>query len=933
MTLNAGARLGHFEILGMLGMGGMGEVYHARDLELGREVAVKVLPDRVAQDAGLLQRFDREARALAALNHPHIAALYSVEREGASPFLVMELVGGRTLQKRMRAGPMPLDDVLALFAQIAEALEAAHERGIIHRDLKPANIKITEDDRVKILDFGLAKAFEAAASTTSGGGTVALEPESGLTAEGAIVGTIAYMSPEQARGKPVDKRTDIWAFGCMLYEALAGEPPFRGETGSDTMARILEREPDWNRLPEATPVRVRELLWRCLQKDPKRRLRDIGEAWFGIREHQSSATDLPMITPPPTTFTRRTPAWMWGLMLAAVLGGGAVGALIARSSSAPTEAGTVRESAGERTRSAPVRRFSVERGDSRSSPLLSPVVSQIALSPDGRYLAYLSQRGGQAGVFVRPMDQFESRYIPGTEGAYGPFFSPDGEWLGMIRPAGGMLQIVKTPSSGGALTQVTSMPGRPHSGQTWGEGDLIVVNPSINSGLAAVRAAGGALEPLTTLDEGRHEQFHIYPQVLPGGNAVLFTSVGKNEEGRTVGGVDVFQIDTRERKRVLEAAAFARYVPSGHLLYVPYSNESTPRYVAAVPFDLDRLEATRSVGTPVLDRVYIHPISYLAQFDVAADGTLAFIAAHPHDAELVWVDRTGAVETLPLPLRDYRSPRLSPDGRRIAVTVAEAGGQDVWIHNLDRGSLSRLTFSGTAHSPLWSPDGRELIVASRRDRFVNLFAVDADGSGHQRPLTQTDGFECPTSSSRDGSVVAWASLDLRQSTYRIAVGQPSLDSTPIPYFNSAFREFNPSLSPDGKWVAFVSDRTGRQEVYIAPFPGPGGITQISTGGGTEPIWSHYGAEVFYREGDRMMAVPVEPGPPPKIGVPQFLFEGRYLAADLGFANDYDVAPDGRFLMVRRGEAKGETSLRTDRINFVLNWFEELEQLVPTGSRN
>jgi Tol biopolymer transport system component len=928
MTLNAGAQLGHFEILGMLGMGGMGEVYHARDLKLGREVAVKLLPERVAHDAALLQRFEREARALAALNHPHIGALYSFEREGQTPFLVMELIGGRTLQERLRAGPMPLEDVLGFFAQIAEALEAAHERGIIHRDLKPANIKITDEERVKILDFGLAKAFEPAGSPSSSGGTVALEPESGLTSEGAIVGTIGYMSPEQARGKAVDKRTDIWAFGCMLYEALAGEPPFRGETGPDTLARILEREPDWDRLPEATPGRVRELLWRCLQKDPKRRLRDIGEAWFGIREHQSSSMDFPL-APPSTVETRRPTAVVLGLTMLALIGSFGAGALLVRTRSesegSPSGGGGAAGAIAQ-----PIRRFSIEMG---RSAFFSPVVSAFALSPDGRYLAYVIQQGAESGAHIRPLDQFEARHLPDTWGAYGPFFSPDGEWLGMMRNTGGSLQVLKVPSRGGPVSEVASTASHPQSGQTWGEGDLIVYNPSINSGLAAIKASGGALEALTTLDAERRERMHIYPQVLPGGRAVLFTAVGKGDKDETVGGVDVINLETRERKRILESAAFARYVRSGHLLYVPYSTEGTPRHVAAIPFDVERLEARSEAGTPVLTDVYIHPISHLAQFDVSDDGTLAYIGAQPFDAELVWVDRTGKTETLPLPARDYRSPRLSPDGRRIAMTIDEGGRQDVWIYDLERGSLSRLTLSGTAHSPLWTPDGTELVVSARRDRFVNLFAVDAQGSGRERQLTHTDAFECSTSYARDGSAMTWATLDVGQSGYQIAVGLPDRENTPLPYFNSSFRELNPAISPDGKWVAFASDRTGRLEVYIAPFPGPGGISQISTRGGVEPRWSHSGEEVFYREDDRMMAVKVELDEAPRIGVPKLLFEGRYLVSDLGFAHDYDVGSDDRFLMVRRGDSADDFQSRTQRIKIVLNWFEELNRLVPAGRGN
>lgn len=925
MTLRAGSNLGHFEIIGLLGIGGMGEVYHARDLQLGREVAIKVLPERVAEDANLLQRFEREARALAALNHPHIASIYNLERDGATRFLVMELVGGQTLQERMRAGPVSQDELLLVFEQIAEALEAAHERGIIHRDLKPANIKITEDDRVKILDFGLAKMFETAGGAPSSDGTVSLEPESDLTAEGAIVGTIVYMSPEQARGRPVDKRTDIWAFGCMLYEALAGRPPFRGETGTDTLAYILEREPDWDLLPKETPARIRELLWRCLQKEPKRRLRDIGEAWFGIREHQSSSTSVPFAPPP----TAERPASRFRLAVVLLLGvvvGAAGGLLLMKSDGADPDTAP-RVSAGVARGSADktVRRFTVPTA---GSPMYSPIIPFFALSPDGSMLAYSIRQEARSGLFLRPFDRFEASYFPDTENVYAPFFSPSGDSIGMLRNQGGSLEILKVPAAGGPPVRIAATVTGPQSGQDWGPGDLIVINPRIQSPLHAVSASGGTLEPLMALNEEAGELMQFYPQVLPGGKAVLFTSVATDDEEVTFSRLEVFFIESGERKKILEGAAFGRYADSGHLLYVPTTGEGESRFVAAAAFDLDTMEIVGQRGTPVLRDVFIHPVSFLAQFDVAKDGTLAYLANHLRRSEVVWVDQQGNIEPVGMPPRNYGEPRLSPDGRKIAVAIDEGSRQDIWLYDLERAALSRLTLNGAAHSPLWRPGGKELVIAGGRDRFVNLQTVDAGGGGVRELLSRAEAFECPTSFSDDGSIMTWSVLDLQQSSYNVAIGAPSLEGNPTPYFNSPLWEAWPAISPDGRWVAFVSDRTGEGEVYLAPYPGPGSIVQVSNRGGAEPLWSHQGDKLFYREGEAMMSVSVDFEGPPEIGIPRLLFEGQFRAAEMGFSHAYDVAPDGRFLMIRSIDGSDDEGAGVQRIHIVLNWFEELNELVP-----
>ena len=628
MTLKPGTFLGQFEVLGHIGSGGMGEVYHAKDSKLNRDVAIKVLPEQFVRDPERIARFRREAQVLASLDHPNIARIYAFEETGSARFLVMEYVPGDTLRERIKRGPTPVEESLDISKQIASALEAAHEKTIVHRDLKPANVKVTPEGQVKVLDFGLAKAFaEEPPTDPSESPTV-----SAMTRPGVILGTAAYMSPEQARGKTVDKRTDIWALGCVLYELLTGKHTFPGEDVTDILGAVLHKEPDWQALPESTPATIRALLRRCLQKDLQKRPKDAGDLRIEMGETQAaSATTL------PAAASAISPPTGWRRMLLPVAASAVVTAVIASLAAWNLKPAPPR----------PVTRSTLtlpatERLGATGQGLNWP---SVALSPDGTHLAYVAVRDGIQQLFLRAMDQLESRPIPGTEDAWDPFFSPDGQW-GVGFFAGG--QLKKVSISGGAPLTLCDAPV--DRGGSWGPNDTIVFTPTNQSGLMQVSAAGGTPQELTTLQEG--ERSHRWPEFLPDGKAVLFT-VGtatgwKNQQ--TV----VQSLETGERRALIPGATYARYVPTGHLVYV---QSTTPGTLLAVPFDLSRLEVT-GAPFPVIEGVMMAPNNYSAQFSVSSLGSLVYVSGTPQTVEnaLVWVDRQGAVEQLVEPRNNYRDP-------------------------------------------------------------------------------------------------------------------------------------------------------------------------------------------------------------------------------------------------------------------------------------
>jgi Tol biopolymer transport system component len=887
MTIAAGTHLGSYEVLAPIGSGGMGEVYQAHDTKLGRDVAIKVLPETFAHDPERLSRFQREAKMLASLNHPNIATIHGLEQSNGASYLVMELVPGETLQERIRRdGPVPVEEALGICRQLAEALEAAHEKGIIHRDLKPANVNVTPEGKVKVLDFGLAKAFagDTADSNPSHSPTLSAV----ATMQGVIIGTAAYMSPEQARGKAVDKRADIWAFGCVLYELLTGKQAFQGETVTEILAAVLKGEPDWQVLPGTTPSNIRALLRHCLQKDVNRRIRDAADVRIEIEDAIAAPSLGTTATAPANLGWRQAVVLGLAVLVAAVVAGLAVWNLKPSPPPRPVTRTVITLPPGEQL-----------------AGLDQPAV---ALSPDGSHLAYVAIRGGIQQLYLRAMDSLEARPIPGTEGVTNPFFSPDGQWLGFF--ASGKLKKVLV-TGGAAITLVDAFLSR---GASWGSQGMIAFAPTTNVALQQVSDAGGTPQPLTRLEKG--EVSDRWPEFLPGGKALLFAA-----NSSTNAQVAVQSVSTGQRRNLLQAGLNPRYAPSGHLVYAQAGT------LMAVPFDPQRLTVT-GAAVPVLEGV-LQSNSGAAQYSLSATGSLVYVpgGVQPTQRRLVWVDRKGIEQPLPAPPHAYRFPRFSPDGQRVAVTIEEPE-ENVWIYDLARDTLTRLTFQGSVNlMGAWTPDGKRIAFDSNKEGPQNLFWQRADGSGGLERLTTSEYTQAPNSWSPDGQLLAF--VEITPTTgYDIWVLRLS-DRKAQPFLRTQFNESAPRFSPDGRWLVYVSNESGRFEVYVQPYPGPGGKWQISTDGGTEPVWNRNGRELFYRNADKMMAVDIATQPGFTVGKPRMLFEGQHVPTPTTFPN-YDVTADGqRFLMLKASE---QAQAAPTQINVVLNWFEELKQKVPPGKK-
>jgi Tol biopolymer transport system component len=860
MPLVAGTRLGPYEILAPIGAGGMGEVYRAHDPRMGRDVAIKVSAERFSD------RFSREVHAIAALNHPNICTLHDV----GSNYLVMELVEGPTLAERIKAGAIPLEEALGIAKQIAEALEAAHEKGITHRDLKPGNVKIKAGEAVKVLDFGLAKMGGTPAAHGDNSPTVTM----GQTEAGVILGTASYMSPEQAKGKPVDHRADIYAFGLVLYEMLTGQRLHHGETTTEVLASVIKEEPQWDKVP----AQVQRLLRRCLEKDPQKRLRHIGDV-------MALVDDMPVapVTAPATVRPRRR-WWVVSASACALAAAVAAFAVWLLKPAAPK----------------PVTRFAMSLPPGQRLFTLRP---ELAISPDGTRLVYSAGLGpGAAQLYLRAMDGLEARAIPGTEGGVGPFFSPDGQWIGFS--AGGKLK--KVSLSGGlpvSLADVAAIGGS--FGASWGsQGTIAFVRGA--SPIEQVSDAGGNLQPLTRLEKG--ERLHGQPEFLPAGSGLLYDIYS----GPGTGKVAVQSLKTGERRELLQAGNLPRYAPSGHLVYLQGAN------LMAAPFDPRRLAIT-GAAVPVIEGVL--PL----QYSFSSTGSLVYVpgSSQTPQLRLVWVDRKGAEQALPAPAHNYVMPRISPEGRRVAAALEE-GDSQVWLYDLARDTLTRLTFEGAINvDPVWTPDGKRIVFKGDANR---LFWQPSDGSGAAEGLTSgpLSTNDIPSSWSPDGQAMAIVESIGTQSVWIL----PLQDRKPQLFDRGQTNESAPRFSPDGHWIAYTSAESGRVEIYVRPYPGPGGKWQISTEGGTEPVWNPKGRELFYRIGNKMMAVEVTTQGAFSAGKPRVLFEGAYVPTPRSLPN-YDVSPDGqRFLMLKATEqAQAPT-----RINVVLNWFEELKRRVPSGTK-
>jgi eukaryotic-like serine/threonine-protein kinase len=901
MPLTAGAHIGPYEILAAIGAGGMGEVYRARDTKLNRDVALKVLPEAFTADSDRLARFKREAQVLASLNHPNVAHIYGLEDAGPASALVMELVDGPTLAELIqRRRGLPLDEVLPIARQIAEALETAHERGIVHRDLKPANVKVRDDGTVKVLDFGLAKALspENAALSVDAMNSPTLTAQA--TELGIILGTAAYMAPEQAKGKHVDRRADIWAFGVVLYEMLTGQRGYEAEDVSDTLAAVLTRDVDWKALPPDVPPRLLALLRDCLVRDPKQRLRDIGDARRVLDQIIAGVPEPAAVIASAQSQTRPSGARAlpWGVAAVALAGAAAL-AFVHFRETPPTQ---------QRIR------FQL-RAPEKSS------ISAFALSPDGRYLAFATgdpftgRFGATSKLWLRPIDSLGARAVPGTEAtAVLPdqfFWSPDSEFIGFVTQDGKLKKVSVNGGPPQTLSGVT-----PITRGAWGRDGTILLVRGPGLPIQRVSDVGGALVDVTKKIDG---QSRFQPQFLPDGRHFLYYVTGVSAEAN---GIYVASLeDDAQTRRLLPDSTVARYVPSGvpgrsgYLLFV---RETT---LMAQPFDADTV-ILKGQMFPVAESV--------GRFSVSQNGALAYMAGSPmFRQELLWVDRSGRQLGVAAAAAQYRSVRLSPDEKSIAFDRNEEGTSDVWALDLARGVPSRITFDPmTDRLPIWSPDGRRILWSSNRSGNVDLYIKAANGTGHDEKLiTVGTTYASATDWSRDGNFVLYqpsaekTGQDLwiaPQSTG--AAGEPQ---KPFPYLASTFNEGYGAFSPDGHWIAYESDESGRPEVYVQGFPLTNQKVRISTSGGTDAAWSKNGGELFYLAADRnLMAVPYratrttfEPG----AGKVLFPLPGNVVR------RSYAVTGDGRRFLI--GKPVDESI--SEPITWVLNWLDEPKQRVPS----
>ena len=914
MTLSPGARLGAYEILGLLGAGGMGEVYRALDNSLGREVAIKVLPDAVAQHPERLARFEREARLLASLSHPNIAVIHGLERSSEYCYLVMELVRGETLAERSTRARLSIAETLHIFKQVAEGLEAAHGQSIIHRDLKPANIMITPQGAAKILDFGLAKVVS---SEDRSDATRSPTLSSAPTLTGVVMGTAAYMSPEQARGDPVDRRTDIWAFGCLLYESVAGQRAFPGRSTVDTIAAVLREDPDWAKLTQIAPPRLQHLIRRCLQKDPHTRLHDIADARIEIedvsREPQSGITEA-VTRQEHRALTPRMLLALAAIAAALVVIGAIAGArwpIRTGPSAAPLARLAITLPASD----------TLEKG--RSTPL--------AVSPDGTMLVYAAATGGgRTRLYMRRLDDLSARAIPATESASAPFFSPDGKWLAFY--SDGVLKKVSV--AGGVPLTICDAP--PVWSASWGPGDRIVFSSLLAaSGLWIVSANSGQATQLTMpkADENQHS----YPQLLPDGKHLLFSVRRGSGWNLALLDLDSHQWRTLGNGRIIGEGA--QYLATGHLVYEQSGG------LVATPFDPSTGNLDQP-PVPLLERIDASRFGGAYFAFAAAAGTLVYVPAGGAIASrsLLKVDREGRVAPL-IDARDgYGYPALSPDGRRLAVMIGSDAGSDVWIIDLERSTRTRFTAGGSAAFPVWAPDGSKLAYQSTAPGPINLYWRPLDGRSDAQPFVKAEavsattwpttasllpgtlptlsgGPQFPVSWSPDGTTLAFHE---RKPNGERDIWVVTDGSDPFPFLLTPFDERSPRFSPNGKWLAYVSDESGRNDVYVQPFPGPGAKWLVSTDGGIDPVWSSDGRELFYRHDDQMMAVSVAANPEFAASRPHRVFEFHFDAGDNG--PNYDVSRDGKYFVI----PKSDQAPAPSELHLVLNWFSEVASRAPSA---
>ena len=879
-----GQSLSHYSVVEKIGKGGMGEVYRAKDQKLGRDVAIKVLPEEFARDADRVARFQREAKLLASLNHPNIAAIHGLEESGGTQFLVLELVEGETLADRVKRGPIPVEESLKLALQIAEALEAAHEKGVIHRDLKPANIKVTPDGKVKVLDFGLAKAFAGEQAELNLSNSPTLSDMA--TRQGVILGTAAYMSPEQARGKPVDKRTDIWAFGCVLYEMLTGRAAFQGEDVTEILASVVKGGANFDLLPANLHPRVHEAIARCLQKDLKRRYHDIADVRYEVEQslaYPSEVSAQPVTAIQTRMRLRTILPWVAALVLTAIIAGVAVWKFM------PTEPRQVIC-------------FSFDLPEDQQFSNFG-IYAPFAVSPDGKQFVYSTPKG----LYMRSIDALTAKPIFGSEGnIQNPFFSPDGKWIGYW--SGADKKLKKISADGGtpiALCDITDF-----LGARWNEDNTIAYGRQ-SGDIMRISGDGGTPESVIK----RMSRKPSLPQILPDGKSVLYTLYPM-----PVVKIVAQSLESGEPQELFRGV-WAQYLPTGHIIYRSADSSS----LFAVQFDPDRLKVT---GEPVA------VLEYVRQYAVSESGTLAYVTggrAAAATKTLVWVNRKGEEEPLSAAPDLYSAVRISPDGTRVASTIGPAPKYHIWIWDMVRGTKTRLTLDEFTDNlaPLWTLDGKRIVYASSRENLSlsDLYWKASDGTGDAEKLASSPGRGLfPSSWSKDGKILA-----LLENIYPLPedIGMLSMEGARLrkPLLQEKYSESQPQISPDGRWIAYVSDESGASEVYVRPFPEVNkGKAQVSTSGGDSPLWSPDARELYYRSGDAVMMVPVESGPAFKPGKATVLFQGTYSGTGVvSQVSLWDISPDGkRFLMMKEIATEAPR-----KINVVVNWFEELKQRVPT----
>jgi serine/threonine-protein kinase len=916
-----GRRLSEYEITARIGAGGMGDVYRARDVKLGRDVAIKVLPTPLAHDPGRITRFKREAQILATLNHPHIAAIYALEESEDVVALVLELVDGATLADRLHQGPLPLNEALTVARQTAEALEAAHRKGIIHRDLKPANIKAPAGGAVKVLDFGLAKAIgEETLRDVTQVATI------NATQEGMILGTATYMSPEQARGLPVDKRTDTWAFGCVLYEMLTGRKAFNGETVTDCLAAIVGQDPDWTLLPPAVPESLVRLIRRCLDKDRQTRLAEIGDARRELEELLATVTGRVVRAPAERSVKGRVYILAYAGVIAGICVLGAFGIGAIRQLTLKPE------------------RLDIGLGHDEFIP--STRSSELALSNDGTLIAYASSKrmaampkmnprlsttddSGQTDdtsgempsmamteqIYVRPIGKGSAaRPLGGAQGS-APFFSPDGKWLGFWHAPTGTLR--KVAISGGAPVKVCDAVSG-IAGATWGPDETIVY---AWFDLFRVSSSGGQPTLLLKVDEQRGERFFRHPSFLPSGKALLFTIGMADSYSYDEAEIGAISLETGKKTILVHGGTSPRYSPSGHLIY------ARDGQLLAVPFDADKLEVTGQ-PFPVASGLFMSANTGMAAFSISSAGHLAYAAGPVERGTrlFVWVDKNGHKSPLPLKPSSYLHPRLSPDGSQLAYEI-EGASHDIFTYDFARGTTTRMSLDGASHWPIWTPDGKRLTFRSWKTGTMTMWWMPADKSGPPTLLTDIGSMQSPESWSPDGKSLAFTQMDDPQSGSDIYVLPLEGDKKPREFLRTKFSEGSPKFSPNGAWLAYSTNESGQPEVFVRAYPG-GQTVPISTSGGTDPLWRHDGRQLYYRLGDLMMVVDISYGRSLVVSKPRVLWRGNYLAgagSSCGMAGptsaNYDATPDGeRFLMIEDASPNAECEL----LRVVSNWSLELK---------